>query len=282
MSEAEDIKMPMNDVAPRLVAPARCQLGAAIFVALFFLVFAFAATPVRSQELQPQPGSVAEAARNSRELSASSANHAKLITNADLGVQHSVPPASNFHLPSASSSAAEEPSPDAATCDTPEAQRLGMELQAAEQDLAQLHSELSYQPPVISNNDLDLESFQPGNSGLDMGVPPLLDSEPPAPARVAAVELKERIAYLQKALRAACEPPEAAGVQLQIDDLEQQLDLLQRQFALDQDDYYSEPDFATDTAGKAQLDAEQQQIESLQSDIDRLRQQLTAIYAPQT
>jgi len=156
-----------------------------------------------------------------------------------------------------------------------------MELQAAEQDLAQLRSELSYQPPVISDNDLDLESFQPGNSGLNVGAPPLLDSEPPAPARVAAVELEERIAYLRKTLRAACASPEAARIQVQIDDLEQQSSLLQRQFALDQDTYYSKPDFAEDKAGQVQLGAEEQQIQALQSEIDQLGQQLADLNVPQ-
>ena len=283
MSEAEDSRVPIDSVPPKLVASARFQSpAAATFVALFFLVSAFAAAPVRSQVLPLQPGSVAEAARNSREHNARSANHPKLITNADLGVQHSVPAHSSFHLPPFSSNAAEEPVPVGANCDNPEAQRLGMELRASEQDLAQLRSELSYQPPVISDNDLDLESFQPGNSGLDMGAPPLLDSEPPAPPRVAAVELEERIAYLRKALRAACSPPEAAGIQVQIDDLEQQSNLLQREFALDQDAYYSKTYFAEDTAGKAQLDAEQQEIESLQSEIDQLRQELAALDVPQT
>lgn len=283
MSEAEDVKVPTSSVPAKLVVSTRFQSSAAAtFVALFFLVLAFAAAPVRSQELPLQPGSVAEAARNSREHIASSAGHPKLITNADLGVQHSVPPASSFHLPSASSNADEGPTPDAATCDNPEAQRLGRELQATEQDLVQLRSELSYQPPVISDNDLDLESFQPGNSGLNVGAPPLLDSEPPAPGRVAAVELEEKIAYLRKALLAACAPPEAARIQVHIDDLEQQLNLLQRQFALDQDAYYSNTDFAEDTAGKAQLDDEQQQIESLQAEIEQLRQELAALNVPQT
>jgi hypothetical protein len=283
MSEAEDTKVPIDGVPPKLAASIRFHSSpAATFVALFFLVFAFAAVPVRSQELPLQPGAVAEAARNSREHAASSANHPKIITNADLGVQHSVPARSSFHFPSSSSNADEGPTSDAATCDNPEAQRLGRELQATEQDLDQLRSQLSYQPPVISDNDLDLESFQPGNSGLDVGAPPLLDSVPPAPERVAAVELEERIAYLQKALRVACAPPEAATIQVQIDDLEQQSSLLQREFALDQDAYYSNTDFARDTAGQAQLDAEQEQIESLQAEIEQLRQELADLNVPQT
>lgn len=250
-------------------------------IALVFLASVLA-VPARSQEAAPQTESVAEAARNARERKANSTKHPKVITNADLGVRDPVPSASAFRFPYSSSNAAEAPDPPAASCDSPEAERLKVELQASEQNLAQLRSELSYQPPVISGHDLDLQYFQPGNSGLNVGSPPLSDSEPPAPARVAEVELEERIAYLQKALRAACAPPDAARIQIEIDDLEQQLNLLQRQFALDQDAYYSKPDFAEDAAGKAELDAEQQQIQSLQSEAEQLRQQLAVLNMPQS
>jgi hypothetical protein len=255
--------------------------ASAVSAAAILLTFVFAA-PLRSQESPPRTESVVEAARNARERKANSARHPKLITNADLGAQHPAPDASAFHLQSSSSNGAEAPDPRAASCDNPEAQRLNMELQAAEQDLAQLRGELSYQPPIISNHDLDLAYFQPGNSGLNVGSPPLLDSQPPAPARVAEVELEERIASLQKALRTVCEPPDAARIQIQIDNLGQQLDLLQRTSALDQDTHYSNPNFAEDTVGKAQIDAEQQQIQSLQSEIDQLRQQLAERNMPQT
>jgi hypothetical protein len=266
----------------KFIASTRLELSAsAVSAAAIFLTFVLAA-PARSQESPPQAESVVETARNARQRKANSAKHPKLITNGDLGVQHPVPAASAFHLQSSSSNAAEAPDPRAASCDTPEAQRLNMELQAAGQDLAQLRGELSYQPPIISNHDLDLAYFQPGNSGLNVGSPPLLDSQPPAPARVAEVELEERIASLQKALRTACEPPDAARIQIQIDNLGQQLDLLQRTSALDQDTHYSNPNFAEDTVGKAQIDAEQQQIQSLQSEIDQLRQRLAELNIPQT
>jgi hypothetical protein len=110
----------------------------------------------------------------------------------------------------------------------------------------------------------------------------LLNSEPPAPRRVAQVELAERIASLQKALRIVCEPPEAARIQIEIDDLEQQLNLLQRQFALDQDAYYSKTGFAQDAAGKAQLDAEQRQIQALQAQIEHRKQELAELKIPQS
>jgi len=263
-------------VSPRIELP-----ESAVSVAVIFVAFGFAA-PVRSQESPAQTESVVEAAQNARERKTNSAKHPKLITSADLGVQYPLPDASAFHPQSSSSNTAEAPDPRATRCDNPEAQRLNMELQAAEQDLAQLRGELSYQPPIISNHDLDLQHFQPGNSGLNVGSPPLSDSQPPAPARVVEVELGGRITSLRKALRAVCEPPDAARIQIQIDNLEQQLDLLQHTSALDQDTHYSNPNFAEDTVGKAQLDAEQQQIQSLQSEIDQLRRQLAGFNIPQT
>jgi type I restriction-modification system DNA methylase subunit len=154
-----------------------------------------------------------------------------------------------------------------------------MELQAAQQELDRVRSELSYQPTVISGNNLDLQNFKSGNSGFYVGAPPLLDAVPPNPARVTAVELEEKIENLKNALR--CDPPEAAGVQNKLDRAEQQLKLLQREFALHQDTYYSRPDYTEDTAGKARLDAEQQQIQSLQSEVDRLRSELAALNLPQ-
>ena len=247
-------------------------------IALFatFLALAFAA-PARSQEA---PQSVVEAARNARERTANSTKHPKIITNADLGVPYSAPTASAFDLHFSSTYGDEESSPPIADCDNPRAASLAMELQAAQRELEQIRYELSYQPEVISNGDLDLEYFKPGYSGLDVGSPPLLEVEPPVPARVAAAELEETIASLQKALRIACEPPEAGRVQWELDQAEQELNLLQREFALDQDSYYSNPDYAQDAEGQAQLDAEQGQIEYLQWEIERLRQNLAVLNTP--
>jgi hypothetical protein len=257
-------------------------MSASVFSILaIFLAAAFAA-PARSQASPPDTASVADAARNARERKADSAKHTKLITNADLEVPHPAPNATAFHLPPSSSNAVATPAlPAAGSCDNPETQRLNGELQAAERERARLRAKLSHQPPVISDHDLDLEYFRPGNAGLNVGSPPLQDSEPPAPQRVALVELEERIASLQKALRIACEPPEAARILIEIDDLEQQLNLLQRQFSLDQDAYYSKTDFTKYAAEKAQLDAEQRQIQILQAHIEQRKQELAAMHLPQ-
>lgn len=270
--------MYVNSKLPKFSKSSRAALSASVFsILVIFLAAAFAAS-ARSQASPPETASVADAARNARERKAHSTKHPKLITNADLGVQHPVATTSAFDLKPSSSDAVEVASLSApGSCDNPETQRLKGELLAAERERARLRAELSHQPPVVSDHDLDLEYFRPGNAGLNVGSPPLLNSEPLAPARVVQVELEEKITSLQKALRIACEPPESARLLIEIDDLEQQLNLLRRQFALDQDAYYSKTDFAKYTAEKAQLDAEQQQIQILQAHIEQLKQELAAL-----
>jgi hypothetical protein len=241
------------------------------------LVLAFAA-PARPQESHPAQ-SVVEAARNTREHRANSTKHPKIITNADLDEERSAAIDSALQPPSTKGAAGANPSP--VDCDNPGAASLKMELQAAQQELDQVRSELSSEPTVISGNNLDLQYFKPGGSGLNVGAPPLLDAVPPNPTLVRQAELAEKIQSLKSALRLACYPPEAARVQSKLDQMEQELKLLQRVFALHQDAYYSRPDYTEDTAGKARLDAELQQIQSLQSEVDRLRTELAALNPPQ-
>ena len=55
------------------------------------------------------------------------------------------------------------------------------------------------------------------------------------------------------------------------------LDLLQREYQLDQDSFYSSPDYAKDTSGKEKLDALKQKISDKQQDLDRLKEELAAL-----
>jgi hypothetical protein len=265
---------------PVLSVPQTFVLSPSAISAIFtFLALAFAAT-ARSQEPSYPMQAIVQAARNARERRATSTKHPKIITNADLEQRHPAPVDPSLDLRFPETYADDVSTPPVAECDNPEAARLSMQLQAAEQKLDQLRLELSYQPEVISNHDLDLEYFKPGGSGLYVGAPPRLEVEPPPPARVAEAQLEDRIDSLQKALRIACEPPEAARVQSELDQAEQELDLLQREFDLDLDTYYSNADYAEDREGAAWLDYEQQQIDYLQSEIDRLRQNLAVLNTP--
>jgi uncharacterized coiled-coil protein SlyX len=70
---------------------------------------------------------------------------------------------------------------------------------------------------------------------------------------------------------------EAAGMKAQLEELQKELDLLQREVPLARDTYYSKPDYAHDTAGKAKLDALLQQVTDKQQDVDALKMRLAAL-----
>jgi hypothetical protein len=243
---------------------------------IMFLALVLAAPALSQQPSQ----SVVEAARNAREHKTNSTKHSKIITNADLGEERSAAIDSAL-APPPSTDAAKMSNPSSTDCDNPRAEGLKLELQDAQQELDQVRSELSYQPTVISGNNLDLQYFKLGRSGLNVGAPPLLNAVPLDPVRVTEVQLEEKVENLKNALRLACESPEAASVQSKLYRAEQQLNFLRREFALDQDTYYSKPNYAGDAAGKARLDVELQQIQSLQSEIDRLKNELATLNPPQ-
>jgi hypothetical protein len=62
-----------------------------------------------------------------------------------------------------------------------------------------------------------------------------------------------------------------------IKDAQSDLDLLQREYQLDQDSYFSNPDHANDTSGKEKLDAMKQQIANKQQELERMKAELAAL-----
>jgi hypothetical protein len=238
-----------------------------------FLALALGA-PTRSQE---PLSSIVQAASSARERQSDSSKPSKIYTNDDFSPQSSLPSAAAHSPESSPQQAAEAPTLQTAECNNPDDERVKAEIQAAQEELDQLRHILNADPKVISDGDVDMKNFKPGSSGLAMGSsPPLFQMEPQAPGRVQEVMLEEKIKSLKEASRIACDSPEDAGIQRKIDSAEQQLKLLQRELALDQATYYSKTNYSSDVTGKARLDAEQQQIESLQSEIERLRHGLTA------
>ncbi len=248
--------------------------------------------PARSQEPPKPAESIADAARNARQRKSNSAAPPVVFTNDDIAVQSpplsaaAAPPEPAAPTPPESSPKQANgatpqqavvptpPAPATTDCNNPNEERLKTELQSAQDELGQLRRELSYNPQAISTGDVDLKNFKSGSSGLAFGSPPLQQSQPQAPARIDEVILEERVASLKEASRIACEPPKEAGVQKQIDSAERELKLLQREFDLNQAAYYSKPNYAQNTIGKAQLDGQQQQIESLKSEINRLKDEI--------
>jgi hypothetical protein len=70
--------------------------------------------------------------------------------------------------------------------------------------------------------------------------------------------------------------PEIAKLKAQVAQAKKELDLLQREFALDNDAYYTKANFSDDKAGKAKLDDEQEHIRDKKQQVDELSAQLAA------
>ncbi len=67
---------------------------------------------------------------------------------------------------------------------------------------------------------------------------------------------------------------EVAALKEQLKQALSDLDLLQREYRLDQDTFYSNTNYASDTAGKQKLDDEKQQISDKREEVERLKAKL--------
>lgn len=134
------------------------------------------------------------------------------------------------------------------------------------------------QARVISNDDLDMEYFKPGQEGLnldahkDSGATDPASSSSNKESRAKDKELEEEGGL----------DGQIAKLKEQIADAEDRLKWQRRELALDQDTVYSNPNYTDTHAGKAKLDAEQQQINERQQEIEVLRMQLEALQERRT
>ena len=74
---------------------------------------------------------------------------------------------------------------------------------------------------------------------------------------------------------------EAAELKELIKQVQSDLELLQREQSLEQDSYFSNPDYVHDAAGKAKLDATKQRVGDTQQDLDRLKARLAELLQSQ-
>jgi len=72
-----------------------------------------------------------------------------------------------------------------------------------------------------------------------------------------------------------------AALKEQIKQAQSDLDLSKRELALQQDTYFSNVNYARDTAGKAKLDDLKQQVSDKQQELERLKARLTDLQAAQ-
>jgi hypothetical protein len=142
------------------------------------------------------------------------------------------------------------------------------------------------QARVISNEDLDLEYFKPGQEGLNLGAPAKLNTEASSASGIAAAEAanqaatsanKESRAKSKDSEEAAAEDAEIAKLKEQIAEEEEHLKWQQRELALDQDTIYSNPNYTDFKSGKAKLDSELQRITERQQEIEGLKANLAVL-----
>lgn len=128
---------------------------------------------------------------------------------------------------------------------------------------------------VITEDDLKHSSVTPEQPN-PTGAAPQPGTEAPSTAAAG----KQADAGKVKAAPAASKPAKAASeddikrVKDELAQAETALDFSKGAVALQQDTYYSNPDYVHDTAGKAKLDALQQQAKDAQNKVDELRARL--------
>jgi hypothetical protein len=70
---------------------------------------------------------------------------------------------------------------------------------------------------------------------------------------------------------------ELAKLNDELKEAQKELDFLQRELSLDQDSYFSNPDYAHNTSGKSKLDTLQQRVGDKQQEVERLKARLVAL-----
>ena len=128
---------------------------------------------------------------------------------------------------------------------------------------------------VITDDNL-VKAPRP-DEGVNVGAPAKLETQPPSEASVAAVEKADQTAASGGVKKE--DDPEVAKTKEQIAKVAKELDLTQRERALDQDTFYSNTDYVHDKAGQTKLADEQQQINAKQQELDGMKAHLQDLEA---
>jgi len=196
--------------------------------------------------------SVAEAARRARQQKKPAAKPARVLTDDD--VKHSAPANPAAPAPPAAPSAAQAPAP------VPSASSASSAGEAANSSVAPAPAASAVPAPPLS-------------SAADVAKPPAA----PAPAD-AAIAPNSAASQDSKDTNAK----EIAKLKEAIKQAQGDLELLRREQSLEQDKYYSNPDYVHNPAGKANLNGLKQQITDKQQELDGLKARLAALQPQQS
>ncbi len=132
-------------------------------------------------------------------------------------------------------------------------------------------------PKVITDETLDVKKGDVQSATAEQ---PRMPGSPEAPAQPAAAAAPGRPAA--PAAKDQKESKEVADLKVKIKRAQDDLDLLQREQSLENDSYYSQTDYAHDTAGKAKLDDLKQQVTDKQQELERLKARLAELQPAQS
>jgi hypothetical protein len=128
---------------------------------------------------------------------------------------------------------------------------------------------------VVTDETLDVKKGDVQSAAAEQlrmpGTPETQAQPAPANAPSSAAPSEKKGAEDEKLAK------ELAALKEQIKQAQSDLDLAQRDQALQQDTYFSNPDYVHDTAGKAKLDALKQLITDKQQELDRLKARLAEL-----
>jgi hypothetical protein len=128
---------------------------------------------------------------------------------------------------------------------------------------------------VVTDETLDVKKGDVQSAAAEQlrmpGTPETQAQPAPANAPSSAAPSEKKGAEDEKLAK------ELAALKEQIKQAQSDLDLAQRDQALQQDTYFSNPDYVHDTAGKAKLDAIKQLITDKQQELDRLKARLAEL-----
>lgn len=129
---------------------------------------------------------------------------------------------------------------------------------------------------VITDDTLDVKKGDVQSATAEqLRIPgtPQAPAQPASNAPSAADQNEKKVSDDEKRAK------EIAALKEQIKQAQSDLDLAKRDLALQQDTYYSNADYAHDTAGKAKLDDLTQQVSDKQQELDRLKARLANLQA---
>ena len=132
-------------------------------------------------------------------------------------------------------------------------------------------------PKVITDETLDVKKGDVQSATAEQ---PRMPGSPEAPAQPAAAAAPSTPAA--PAAKDQKDAKEVADLKVKIKRAQDDLDLLQREQSLENDSYYSQTDYAHDTAGKAKLDDLKQQVTDKQQELERLKARLAELQLAQS